>query len=130
MRKLVIALVAALSLASCASVSNTFDKLTGSSVSTNAVYVAANTFDALEVTGTNYLRLPKCTGSNGPACRDPAVTAKIVPAIRAGRVARVNLQAFQKANPGALGPSGLYNALVAANSTLQGVYSQYNVGGK
>lgn len=130
MKKLAIALTLAFGLMGCAQVQNAWTTLTGAQVSPQAVIVAANTFDALEATATNYLRLRKCTGTNGPVCRDPAATAKIIPAIRAGRVARNNLEQFLKDHPGQLGPSGLYDALVTANTTLQGVFAQYNVASK
>lgn len=127
MKKLVPALLLALALAGCASLTKTWDAVTGATVSPAAVIVAANAFDALEVTATNYLRLKKCNGTN-PVCRDPAVTKIIVPAVRSGRVARNNLEQFLKDNPGKLGPSGLYNALTSSINTLQGVIATYNVG--
>lgn len=128
MKRLFVALVAVTLLSGCASLTNTWDTLTGTTVSPTAVYVAANAFDAVEATATNYLRLPKCTAANGPVCRSPAATAQIIPAVRAGRVARTNLENFMAQNPGALGPVGLYNALTAATATLQAIVSQYHVG--
>ena len=129
MKKIIIALAVALALGGCGttgtSLQNAYTTLTGTSVSPTAVYVAANSFDAVEATATNYLRLPKCTGSNGPVCRDPKATAKIIPAVRSGRVARTNLETFMKNNPGALGPTGLYNALTTATATLQQIIAQY-----
>jgi hypothetical protein len=126
---IIIALLA-LSLGACAN--NPFTKvwttITGSTVDPTTVIVAANSFDALEATATNYLTLKRCTGTNGPICRNPVATAKIIPAIRSGRVARNNLEQFMKDNPGQLGPSGLYNALVASINTLQSVYATYNIG--
>lgn len=129
-KKFVIISCLGFSLASCASLTKTYDAVTGATVSTEAVYIAANTFDASERTATNYLRLAKCTPTNRPICRDPVATSKIIPAIRSGRVARNNLLAFIKANPGQLGPTGLYNILSASNSTLQGIFTQYNIGNK
>jgi len=116
-------------LAGCTSFQNAYNVLTGAQVSPAVVTVAVNTFDALEATATNYLKLAKCNGKNGPVCRDPGATAIIIPAIRAGRVARTNLETFMVQNPGQLGPSGLYNALQAASSTLQGIYAQYHITG-
>ena len=128
MKKLIIAAALALSIAGCANLQNAYSTLTGASVSPTAVYVAANSFDAVEATATNYLRLKRCTGSNGPVCRDPKATAQIIPAVRAGRVARTNLENFLAQNPGQLGPTGLYNALNSATATLQAIYSQYHIG--
>ena len=128
MRKILISLTIVLSLAGCASIQNVYDTLNGTTVSPTAVYVAANAFDAVEATATNYLRLHKCTATSGPVCRSPTATAQIIPAVRAGRVARTNLENFMQQNPGALGPVGLYNALTTATNTLQAIVSQYRVG--
>ena len=128
MNKIIIALALAFGIAGCASIQNAYDTLNGTTVSPTAVYVAANAFDAVEATATNYLRLKKCSTTSGPVCRDPSATAKIIPAVRSGRVARTNLEQFMKDNPGALGPVGLYNALTTATSTLQSIVAQYHVG--
>lgn len=127
MKNLFIAFAFAMTLGACAELQNAYNVVTGAQVSPAVVSVAVNTFDALEATATNYLRLARCNGANGPICRDPSATKAIVPAIRAGRVARNNLEQFMKDNPGALGPSGLYNALQTASATLQGIYAQYNI---
>lgn len=129
MRKLMLAAALTLCLAGCAQFQNAWDTLTSAKVTAAMVSVAGNTFDALEATATNYLRLPKCTGSNGPACRDPKATAAIIPAIRSGRVARNNLEQFFADHPGELGPQGLYDALQSSISTLQGAFAQYHVTG-
>ena len=128
MRRIAVIVLAGSMLASCASLQNAYNAATGASVSPTTVIVAANTFDALEATATNYLKLPKCAPATRPICRDPAATKAIIPAVRSGRVARTNLEQFFKNNPGQLGPSGLYKALTASISTLQGVYAQYNIG--
>lgn len=130
MKKIVLlagALALALSAAGCAPLSTVWDAATGATVPTTGVIVAVNTFDALEATATNYLSLPKCVNGGPVLCRDPGATAKIIPAVRAGRAARTNLESFLQANPGQLGPSGLYNALQASVTTLQGILTQYGV---
>lgn len=131
MRKILLAGAMVFGLAGCANTTqtlgNVWSAVTGATVPESSVIIAVNTFDALEATATNYLQLPRCTGKNGPVCRDPVATAKIIPAVRAGRVARTNLETFQQNNPGQLGPVGLYNALQAAVTTLQGVMAQYNI---
>lgn len=127
MRRLALALVLAVGLSGCANVQRAWDTLTTSQVSPTVVIVAANTFDGLEATATNYLRLPRCTGSNGPVCRDRYATSQIIPAVRAGRAARNALEAFLRTHPGQLGPSGLYDSLIAASNTLQAIFIQYNV---
>lgn len=126
MKKLLIPLVLALALGACANLQNAYSTITGASVSPEMVYVARNSFDALEVTATNYIRY--CTSHRGgTGCSDTAIKS-LIPAVRSGRVARNNLTQFQKDNPGALGPAGLYNALVTATNTLQAVENQYNIG--
>lgn len=127
MRKLLI-IALALSLTACSNLKNAWEVATTASVSPTAVYVAANTFDALEATATNYLRLPKCGATNTKICRDQNAVAAIIPAIRSGRVARTNLEQFLKTHPGQLGPQGLYDALTASITTIQNIYAQYNIG--
>ena len=124
MRKIAIACAIALSLGGCANLQNAWGVLTSVQVTPQAVSIAGNTFDALEATATNYLRLAKCTGSNGPICRDPAASKKIISAVRSGRVARNNLEQFFADHPGQLGPQGLYDAFNAAISTLQTILAQ------
>jgi hypothetical protein len=110
----------AFGLTACAEVQNAYNIVTGQVVSPQTVIVAANAFDALKSTATNYLRLPKCTGTNAPACRDPVATAKIIPAIRAGTADRNQLEAAIKANPDqSLTLVAVYNDLQASISTLQ-----------
>ena len=105
---------------------NAYDVVTSSSVSPTMVYVAANTFDALEATATNYLRLPKC-GGLATVCRNQNAVVVIIPAIRSGRVARNNLEQFLKDHPGQLGPQGLYDALTQSITILQNIYTQYGI---
>lgn len=133
MKRLLIAAALALTLAGCAGTKvgdfiQTVEQAATGSVSPEAVYIAANAFDAAEVSATNYLNLKKCP-QNAPFCRDPKVTSQLVPAIRSGRVARNNLLQFLKDHPNSLGPSGLYDALTSATATIQSILKQYNVGG-
>lgn len=109
-------------------VSNVASAISGATVSPQAVLVASNIFDGLEVTATNYLHLAKCNGTT-PVCRDATATKAIIPAVRSGRVARNNLQQFFKDHPGQLGPAGLYDALQASIATLQAAYAKYQIGG-
>jgi hypothetical protein len=128
MRK-ILAVVACLGLAGCANLQNAWTVLSSTSVSPAAVNVAVNTFDALEATATNYLRLPRCANGGPIICRSPSATKQIIPAIRSGRYARNNLEQFIAAHPGQLGPQGLYDALMNSVNTLQSIYGQYNVKG-
>lgn len=124
MKKVFLALSFAVALSGCAQLKADYDAITGATVSPTAVIVAGNSFDAAEATATNYLRLPKC--GTFP-CRSAQATKAIIPAIRSGRLARNNLEAFLVANPGALGPAGLYSALRTATDTLQQIFAQYNI---
>lgn len=121
------------SLGACTTFTQKFEAVasavSGATVDPQAVLIASNTFDGLQRTATNYLRLKRCSAVSGPICRSPEATKKIIPAIRAGRVARNNLQLFLKQHPGALGPQGLYDSLQAAITTLQSVFDTYNIGG-
>lgn len=129
MKRILLILALSVSLGGCATLRTSYDVVTGATISPTAVIVAANGFDALEATATNYLRLKSCAVAPGPVCRNKAATKAIIPAIRSGRLARNKLEAFMVANPGKLGNAGLYNALTEAIATLQGVFVQYNVGG-
>ncbi len=124
MKKIIIGLFLAFGISGCALFNATSDL----QVSPQAVYIAANSFNVAEITATNYLRLPKCKSTSNVFCRSPVATARIIPAIRSGRMARDELEIFIQNNPGKFGPSGTYNILIAANNTLQYVFQQYNIG--
>lgn len=134
MKKLFALLLLAPLLGACATpfgqeISNIYGVVTGATVSPAAVLVAGNSFDAVEKTATNYIVF--CTANRAnPACTNfITIRNKLKPAVLSGRAARNNLEAFMKANPGALGPAGLYNALQAAVQTLQDVMTQFHITG-
>jgi hypothetical protein len=129
MRKIILVLSMSLALAGCATFQKDYAIITGATVSPAAVIVAGNTFDALEATATNFLVFCKVNRAQ-PVCTGYVNARKaIIPAVRSGRIARNNLEQFLSANPGQLGPAGLYNILVTSINTLQGVASQYNLAG-
>ncbi len=128
MKKILISLALVLSLGACTTFSNLESLLSNTNVSPTMVIVAGNTFNGLEITAAHYLKLTKCTATNGPICRSPVATAKIIPAIRSGRAARNALEAFLTGHPTALGAQGAYDALKAANDLLQSIFTQYKVG--
>ncbi len=97
-------------------------------VSPESIYIARNAFDTVEVSATNYLTLKKCP-TNAPFCRDTVATAKLIPAIRSGRVARNNATQFLKDHPNQLGSQGLYDALASSTDTIKKILAQYNIGG-
>lgn len=121
-----LALPLLLLLGGCLTLGDLYNVATGVTVTPTQMYVAANSFDAIEVTATNYIVLCNTSPAN-PACNKTAIK-KLIPAIRAGRIARNNLEAFVAANPGTPGPTTLYNALVSAIATLNQIYTLYGVG--
>lgn len=127
MRKIFVVLALTLSLAGCQNAQGLWDRFTTAQVSPRAVYLAENGYDAVEVTATGYLKICHARMST-PGCSSTAI-AQIIPAVRSGRIARNNLNAFMKAHPDALGATGLYDALVTATNTLQSVSTQYNIAG-
>lgn len=114
MKKLLL-LVACLALGAC----STLKLVTGSSVTPNAVYIAANAYDAAVVSATAYDKLPLCTTNVSYVCRTAATTATLDAAIRNGRSLRNQLIAYVNANPGEVVPVSNYNALVAVIGTIQ-----------
>jgi hypothetical protein len=129
MRKFMLAAMMGLAipLGGCSTWNTVYSAVTGATVDTTTVYVAANSFDAVEITATTYLKQPRCTGTNGPLCRDTEATKAIVPAVRSAYQARKALVQYSIDHPGQLGPQGLYDALKAAGTTLQNVLTTYNI---
>lgn len=132
MKKLLI-IALALTLSGCAGTRlgafiATVESAATGTVSPEAIYIARNAFDTVEVSATNYLTLKKCP-TNAPFCRDPVATAKLIPAIRSGRVARNNATQFLKDHPNQLGTQGLYDALTSSTDTIKQILAQYNIGG-
>ena len=127
MRKLLIVL-AVVGLGGCTTnLQNAYNVLSGASVSPATVYIARNSFDAVEATATNYIVFCKVHPVT-PGCSRTAI-AKLIPAVRSGRVARSNIVAFQNTHPGQLGPVGLYEALITSTNTITAIQQQYNVAG-
>lgn len=125
----------AITLAGCSTpfgerLSAAFSVITSASAATvdpKAVLIAADIFDGVQATAKNYLRLPRCTGTNGPICRDSRATVPIINAVQAGRKARRAAVDFLKTHPGQLGSAGLYDALQISVRTIQDIFFTYNV---
>jgi hypothetical protein len=128
MKKILLAsaLAIALTAGGCATVNKVVGAVTGATVDTNAVYVSANTYDAAAQIANAYLALPRCP-KQAPACRDPQVTAKLAPLLRAAYASRAQLVAYSIAHPGVLGPQGLYDAVVSTGSALTQALAAYNI---
>lgn len=136
MKKLFIIVAIALSLAGCqgtrfgdfiATAGNAITAVENA-VTPQQIYIAANAFDAVKVSATNYLELRRCP-ANAPFCRDPSVTKKLIPLIRAGTIARNNAVAWARANPNGFADKTLYEKLTAITSTIEEMMRQYNIGG-
>ena len=102
MKKLVFAFVVSLPLlGGCAQlqkVQDFFQLATGDVVPPQKALVAIGAFDAIEVVGTRYIRLPVCPTS--PVCRTPTITAQVITWLKGGRADRDTLKAAIRANPG------------------------------
>lgn len=126
--RLFAAVAIALSVSGCAltdKIGNAYTSITSTTVSTDAVTYAASAFDAVQITATNYLRLRRCTGDNGPICRDPAITPQIIALVKAGREERNALKRFVRAHPGELGMEGTYAGLKQTTQSLQNLLAAY-----
>ena len=136
MKKLLIVAAIAISLAGCQGtrfgdfIATAGNAITAAenAVTPQQIYIAANAFDAVKVSATNYLELRRCP-INAPFCRDPYVTKKLIPLIRAGTIARNNAVSWAKANPNGFADVSLYEKLTNITSTIEAMMRQYNIGG-
>lgn len=122
--------VLAISAAGCGTlgtIDSAVSTLSGATVPSSYVIAARSAFNVAEAGATNYMRLPRCTGSNGPVCRDPAIRACIDDFVLGGRGARNRLAALQRANPGGDIPVADYNTLSQAASAVQGMVTSYTL---
>jgi hypothetical protein len=113
MKKILI-LVLVLGLGACAQLKTAYQLVTDTAVSPTQIIVAANSFDALEGTATQYLvycksnlAVPACSAANRRA---------VIKYTRAGRAARNQLETYIVQNANA--PSAIYNSLVSAINSL------------
>ncbi len=114
MKRLALLLALALTLSACANLKTAYQVITEASVSPTQIIVAANAFDALEGTATQYLvhcksnlATPVCSANN---------RRSVIKYVRSGRAARNQLETYVAV--GNAGPSGLYNTLIAAINQL------------
>jgi len=114
MKRLALILALALTLSACANLKTVYQVITEASVSPTQIIVAANAFDALEGTATQYLvycksnlATPVCSANN---------RRSVIKYVRSGRAARNQLETY--VTVGNAGPSGLYNTLIAAINQL------------
>ena len=117
-------LIGFLALAGCAQIQNAYDVVTGTTITPQQVYIAANAFDAVEASGTQYLRLPVC---GSLPCRNASATNSLVASIRAGRLARNKLEAAVSANPGAPVDASLFATLTSSTSVIKAILAEFGV---
>jgi hypothetical protein len=129
MKRLILIAALALSLGGCAQlakIQSAYQVVTNTTISPKAVYIARNTFDALEQTATNYI--VQCNALPGPLCSKQAIQ-QIIPLVRSGRVTRNQLTAYVKAHPDAIGSEGLYDALNYTIDTIKQIGAKYQIKG-
>lgn len=124
-----LAFVLALGVAGCAQqlqqAGSFVQTITTATVPADAVIVARVAFNSAQSLATNYLRLRRCTGSNGPICRDQALTVRIGNAVLSGRQARNELAQLMRANPGGSVPVANYETMVAATNVINDLTAGY-----
>lgn len=101
-------------------------KLATAQVPAKALYVVATAFAGTEKLATAYIKLPVCRAADKRACR-PFVAGLTDTAndwINKGDAAAAQALAFYDAHPTELGPSGLYDAIIAADTALSGIMTQ------
>lgn len=122
--------LSAIALAACGTpgfdrITAGYNAVTSATVAPNTVVVAIDAYDAMEILATNYTRLPRCDGTNGPVCRDPSMRKKIDGAIYSGRSARNSLKAYLRKHPGSAVGITDYDALVAATTAISDATAAY-----
>lgn len=88
--------------------------VTGTTVSPTTVIVAANAFNGIKATATNYLRYCK-TNLSRSEC-SATNRRNVIKYVRAGTAARNQLETYLTTNSDA--PATIYNALIAAYNAL------------
>lgn len=121
MRKLLPVLLGTVLLGGCAqldnNLTNAYDLLTQTSIPPTALIVAANSFDAIEATATNYLVYCK-TNTAFQACAKSNRQA-VIKAVRAGRILRTQVESY--ISTGTNAPPALYQEALGIVTTLQGL---------
>jgi hypothetical protein len=110
-----LALVLALALGACSTLSNVYTAATTATVSAGTVVEAANAFDALKATAVNYGQYCVAQHFPQPIC-SAANRRTVIKAVNSGTAARVQLEASINTGQSAL--STVYNTLVAAVNAL------------
>lgn len=107
-----------ITLTGCASVQKleaVYQTVTETTVSPQQIYLAANTFDAIQATATQYfnycrknLTVELCSADNRRI---------VIRGVRAGRAARNQLESYLSQDKSA--PAAIYNTMIAVITSLQ-----------
>ena len=128
MKRLLVALFLAPALAGCVGtiqkVETVYREVTSATITVQQVYIAANAFDAIEASATQYLRLPVC---GKLPCRNPSATNSLVASIRSGRLARNKLEASVGSNPNGLVDANLFATLTSSTATIKAILAEFGV---
>lgn len=118
MKRLALILLISLGLSGCAALTKleaVYTDLSGSTISPQNVYIAANAFDALKVTATQYfvycrthLTVTVCSAAN---------RRTVLTFVRSGTAARNQLETYLVA--GTAAPAQIYQTLMAAVNGLK-----------
>jgi len=117
MKRFLVVFLLAFSIGACAqlrAIQTVYSIATEATVSPQTIIVAANSFDALQATATQYLIYCK-TNLATPICVADN-RRQVIKYVRVGRAARTQLETYIAS--GQAGPSALYNTLVAAINQL------------
>lgn len=118
MRKLALALSLSLVLPGCAAIkdiTNAYTFVTTATVSPSTILIAANSFDGLEGTATNYF--DHCRANLSEAICSAPNRRFVIKAVRSGRAARDKLETYITSSTPA--PASIYNSLIAAITSLR-----------
>lgn len=117
MRKIIFALACVATLGGCAEIQkleSVYQVASSAQVTPKQIYIAAQTFDGLQATATNYLIYCK------PRLTEAICSADnrrlVIRSVRAGRASRNQLETYITQNTSA--PVSVYNALLAAIDSL------------
>lgn len=106
-------------------VEDAYQVVTQTAVAPSTAAITILAYNGFEATATNYNSLPRCTGSNGPVCRDPAAREEIRKIVLSGRVARDDVKQFLRNNPGQPVTIQSYQDLLNAKAALEAILAKY-----
>lgn len=126
--------VLAVALSGCSQTANlagAISSIATATVSPQAASASEYAFDGAETIATGYLRLPLC-GSSGAsaACRNTPASKALLKPLKAGQIARDQLDGLLHANNGGAIPVAALDTLNAATSALQSIEATYSLTAK